>query len=645
MTEDIIKLLKEEEHPEGIQELLGHLNAMLKFSRGKMKGQNARWDRNLKVWRGERCPDEKDIDASENDEPEKMVIPTSYSQTMTFVTFAFMLYTQNQPLFRMGPTGNEDYDLSETCETTLDRDVRKNQFNVKLFQLLLDAARFGLTCVKTSWKKEIQFVNVPQQTEMLEVEGFSFADTEINVEQEFIRYEGNDFVVVSPYRLIPDMRLPLTRWKEGRFVADEQDYHFSWVKEQESLNVFAGTEFIEKFSKKSFEDSNRWMGQWSAVEKDFSKSGSDEDDFMVVNTEMNVRMNLHKYIPSLPNREDLYLICIANDNRIIRIEPANYFHGEFIYDLGQFTPDQHAELNMALADTVDALQDVITWLINGRLMSLKQGLDRHLVVDPLAIDTVGLDQRSPIILLKKTAPRTGIANFIQQIKYTDMSQQNMAEAESLMKIMQMVTGVNENAMGQYAPGRRSASENRAANQGASSRMTLHATLLYDQVLQPMAQKALINQRQNMSFETFVKIVGKTSPTPPYTIEELFEQFAPIDQTSLIGNEDFFVFDAMSSNEKVYLAQSIQELVIALIGNPAVIPLTNYNLTKLIDELQYLRGIRNVGRFKNDPSGQSVIPGMPGQVGAVDPGTGAPVVPGQQVVSDVPAGAPGGVPVS
>jgi hypothetical protein len=62
----------------------------------------------------------------------------------------------------------------------------------------------------------------------------------------------------------------------------------------------------------------------------------------------------------------LYHIWYANDNRVIRVEPA-YWHNEFGFTLAQFTPDMNQTVAMGLADLVYRLQDVITWLINARV--------------------------------------------------------------------------------------------------------------------------------------------------------------------------------------------------------------------------------------------------------------------------------------
>jgi len=605
MTPEIIAMLEQEDQPENIKKLAHDIRAMLKYSRSKIKKKYNQWDKNLKIFKGERLRDEEDLEAAANSEPEKLIVPTSYTQSMTFATFAYMLLKQNETFFPIETNDNDLYQLSETNESVLERDLRHNQFSVKLFQMLLDLVRFGFAATKTTWKVKKQTVMVPVvQPEAIQLEGMPFSlPQETNgpteTEEEVIAYEGNEIINISPYRIIPDMRLPLTRWAEGQFVADEYTYHINHFKMLESEGAIVGANMIRKMQQNDFRNSERDEDRFEDMRASFGPNESSESDadFMCISTDGQFRIDPSKYGLG-PKGLSYWHVTMVNDNRIIRLEKMDYAHGEFIYDISQFTPDIHSKLNNALSDTIGPLQELVTWLINARMMSLRQGLDRHLVVDPSVIDTAGLEARSPIVYVRKGAPRVGIDKFIQQLKITDTTQQNMQEADAMMKLMMAVTGINENAMGQYAPGRRSSAENQAANKGASARMILHVSLFCEQHLSPLGRKMLSNLRQGLSFETFQKIFGQTSPTPGIMLEDIFARFAPEDPRALVGNEDFFVFDLTTGSDKQYTAVALQELISSLTANPQILMSSGYDLTKLIDALVQYRGIKNPNRFKS-----------------------------------------------
>jgi hypothetical protein len=604
MEPHIQKMLAMEEQPDNIVRLRDDIRRMLKYSRSQMKRRHEAWDRNAAVFNGKRDPDLQDDESRSNSEPEKMVVPMSYTQVMTGTTFSYMMLCQNKTFFQLDATGNEDYPITEASEQLLERDLRHNQWKPQLFELLTDFYRFGITATKTTWVIETQYVELtPEPEPAINAGPFSLAPPpSIPVLTPMTKYEGNKVVKISPYRLLPDMRLPLTRWREGKFVADETEYHIDTLKTMEKEGLLAGVEFVTKMESKTYSESGRADGRFKQVEATWEKGEKkDDDSFMVILTEGDFLINPSKYDLGSDDYECHYIITMANDGRITSIEKSGYLHGDFIYDIAQFSPDEHSECSLALSDVIDKLQETITWLINARIISLRQGLDRHLIGRPEWIDMDALEGRQPFIGVRPGAPQMEMNKLIGQLKIDDKSGQNMAEAESLTRIIQVVTGVNENAMGQYAPGRRSATENRNANAGAASRMTLHTSLFAEQLVQPQGRKMLTNLRQGISYESFSKIVGETSPTTfgeiPITLDQLFEEFAPSDPVELVGNEDFFIFDMTSSSERAYLAQNLQELVIALSANPAIAQLTQYDITKLIDEILFLRGVRNPARFK------------------------------------------------
>ena len=100
------------------------------------------------------------------------------------------------------------------------------------------------------------------------------------------------------------------------------------------------------------------------------------------------------------------------------------------------------------------LQSVVGWFINSRIQSVSRTIDNWLVADPSGIDLATIENRSRVILLKKAAARLGVERFVKQLTVQDNTTGHINDAQMLMQFLQTVTGVNENAMGQYNSGRR-----------------------------------------------------------------------------------------------------------------------------------------------------------------------------------------------
>jgi len=502
--------------------------------------------------------------------------------------------------------------LFEACEKILERDLRKNNCPALLYQFLLDFARFGLAITLENWQVDTVDVEmkVPGEIVMDPVLGVTSVTGDTTQEEEVVKFEGNKLENVSPYVFLPDTRVPLTKWKEGQFCGHESEYHIEHLKQMERDGILSGTEHIEKMDATVWKE--RGVTRLRGMEAQMSKNDNKENDFMCCMTYMQISLVPKDYELGEETTPRDFVVRVVNDVRVVGVERAGYLHHDKIYNVAQLSPDMHCVLNESLSDVIHSLQDVVTWLINARILAVRNSLENHMVVDPSVVDMSDVEARSPVIKMLKGAPRTGVTNFIQQLRVVDTTTGHFQDADMLMGVMRTVTGVNENAMGQYAPGRRSATENRAANSGAAARMKMQITIAYSSALGPQGLKMLTNARQGMSLETFVKILGRGK-------EELYAQFRPADPRELVGGEDFMMFDATQVSEKAFLAQSLQELLVTMVNNPEVMMATQFDLPEAVKQLQYLRGINNASRFFRT--------GPPPLLGnGVDPATGQPIVP-------------------
>ena len=120
---------------------------------------------------------------------------------------------------------------------------------------------------------------------------------------------------------------------------------------------------------------------------------------------------------------------------------------------------------------------------------------------------------------------------------------------------------------------------------------MEASCIWNQAMVSQGKKMLLNLRQEISIECFQRILGMSED-----IAALYPQFKPDNSYTLIESEDFFVEDSTTATEKGYVAQSLQELVVAVMGNPMVMQVVPLDLKAMIEEIQSLRGVKNLSRF-------------------------------------------------
>lgn len=600
MTPDIIKELEKEEESELATALLKLVKDDVKGSRSKMSRHYDDWDYQDQVYRGELELDKEDRNNQRKGRPTKMTVPNTFAQVMTFSSFLFLMYNQNRTFFELSPTGDEDYGTkNKDCEKILERDLRHNSWNTLLYQHLLDIGRFGPGIIDCSWTRKIAHIEVPGTPVVTNLNGVATTINANSGYQDFVKYEGNQLRAVSPYRFFPDTTLPLTDFTKGAFCAVEEEFTMGRLLELEAAGEVAGVDFIQPLPRNM--DTERGAATRSAVlsgDSDFvrnNKFDSKNKAHNVLVTKVQRWIVPHSFTygddRKLGPQEFpiLYHIWYANDNRVIRAEPAGWWHNEFGYVCAQFTPDMHRTLNLGLADLIYRLQDVISWFVNSHITSVRRVMQNRLIIDPRIIDTSTLDGEKDIYLRKGVS--VPLEKAVGQLRVQDVTSGHMADVDVLGKIMEVVTGVNGNAMGQYNSGRRSAQEARVVTAGAAGRMKLHGHLIWESSLGRLGRLMLSNSRQSLSEPSYKWAIGNG----PLITPERFAMFKGTPEEIVCG-DDFMVFDSTLSSEKGFMAQSLSELFQTVLSVPGAAQAFDIDPKALLDEIQYLRGGGSVSRF-------------------------------------------------
>lgn len=632
----IQKELEKEVPTQFHEKLLAHCKELVKLSRDHMTQFYDKWDQHDDVYRGIKQSDESDKKAENRGEPQKMVVPLTYAQIQTFIAFCFSTFYQRERLFEIEGMGPEDSKPAKVGEALLERDLTYNTMELKMHQFLLDVARFGLAPIKTCWIEEHQMVEETTQ-EAKTFLGFNFGTKEVTQKVWQTKYAGNEIENISPYRFFPDPRVPFSKIQKGEFVASEDSVSYVTLRQMEADGAVAGISFVKTMRQDDFEKSSRRMAHTTllastggATTIGEKKSGSH------VLTEVQVKLVPSDFeVDGKPMGEEtypvIYNVWIVNDCRVVKCEPLGYAHGMFTYDVGECNPDMHNLINEGLAGVIDQLQSVISWLINSHITSVRKNIDNKFVVDPSGIDMADLKERRPVIRLKPEAQnRGGVDRYIKQLAVSDVTKGHIADANELQAVVQIVTGINDNALGQFNTGRRSATEARNVNGATAARLKTLAMLLWKQAIEPMGRKMLSNLRDGLDYETYVKVLGlEADPNN-------FVQFSKVSKKDLVGDYDFAVFDGTLPSERRDQAETLQELVLALFTSPQAIAVLGYDPRKLVDEILELKGIRNPVRFKLDQlrmeemQAQSALLGgtINGQSDGQGGVGGQPTVPGQ-----------------
>lgn len=625
MLPEHAEILSKETLPEDVQKLGQNLKEKLNFSFQAMSQYFDAWDRYSYAYRSQKLQTEKtrkeDADARKNAEPEKMVVPSVYAQVDTFVAFAYNLLRQKDNFFTMAASGVEDFAAAQLAEKILERDLQESQFYGKtLITFLQNVAVYNIGICKHSWVSKRRLVEkIVQQPDGL---GGMIESVE-NVEE--IVWEGNKIINISPYRFRPDPRLPISRYQEGEFCGDEMEYSFYQLQQFEKDGMLAGLKYVKKISGAEF-DRRRFTSSFNSNQA--SAFGLSQENQPQLVSEIQVNLIPKEILfGGKPLGEETYpvkfIFWIVNDDRIVRISRADYPHELFTYHVGLYHYDEEQFLSFGIAELICEMQDIMSWLINSHITSVRNVISDRLLVDPKGVEMDDIIQRKYIIRTKPGFMGMGADRFIRQLPVQDVTQAHINDVAVLQGFTQNATGITENLMGLFASGRRSATEARNVSSNAAARLKKVVIGIWENAFGPMGRCMLDNHRVALSEEQLIKIIGEVNAQLQ---QDGIAQLLVPNADALYGNYDFMPFDGTLPQEGYNQALVFQQfLEIASKVNPQLLQVVD--LPKLVFHWFKLMGVKNVEYFVRREAlglltGPASQPGMAGSYGAVPDAIGA-----------------------
>ena len=632
MSPELATKLAEKEISSSHGKLLEKVKNLVRLSRSSMGDYYDTWDQRDSVYRAEVTGTKKEHKENKKEQAKggvgKIVVPLTYSQIQTFVSMGFSLFFQRDHFYELEGTGEEDHKAAKIGEALLDRDLTYNVWSQKMYQMLLDVARFGIAPIKHTWTKETETVWKREQVPVeqpLNLFGRLFGGEpqteERDVKQQQTRFLGNKILNVSPYRFFPDTRLPLSRFQEGEFCASEDEISRTMLLKGQAEGEYAGIEHINDFKNDEYikRGQSRHRSYRDGARNDATiRTGQAQTERAIIVTEVQIDLvpaewEIDGVALGDSTTPEKWVVCYANDNRIIKIEPLAYTHGNFTYRLAQFSPDQHHLVNETIASMIDQLQAVIDWFINSHITNVRKHIGNRLVVDPAGVEWSDIQQHKPVIRLKPDASKTGVDRWVKQLNVSDVTKNHINDVSSLMRFMQTTTAISDQLMGQPSGGRRSAREMGNTFQAGMARMRMVYKLIYDECLSPFGRDLNSNHRDGLDEETFVTVSGDLDPDwtgfQAYKKDDGLVSIG-VDRTNISARYDFKVFEGTLPSERNQQADTLEQILLSLIKSPQGLPILTqvlgYDPQKLFEEVLTLRGIKHPSRFKLDAIRQQEI---------------------------------------
>ncbi len=270
------------------------------------------------------------------------------------------------------------------------------------------------------------------------------------------------------------------------------------------------------------------------------------------------------------------------------------------------------------------------------MTNVRKVMNNQLIVDPRGVEMLDLKDRNPVIRLKATVPEgMSIDHYIKQLAVTDVTVGHIQDMSVVQSFSEQATGLQDNLMGQYSSGRRSAREASNVNANAAGRVITPIKGLWEAAILPLGRKLLCNHRQGLDEEQLIKIIGlqrfilESQPDPTKPLEApAVQAFLPVDKSTLVGDYDFLVFEGTLPSQRVAMANVLLQTGEILMKNPASVLAIGVDPQPIFWEMLELQGIRNAERFRLTPQRAGELIAL---AGVARNGGGTPA-PGGQVQS-------------
>jgi hypothetical protein len=469
--------------------------------------------------------DKAEVELKSQDErkPVSIVVPYSYAQLETIVTYLMTVFGQD-PFFRYEGVGPEDTIGATLLEILVQSQCNRFKMLTNLHTMFRDSCTYGIGAVAPYWKQIWGKKVVKQPSSIRQALDKLFGTTApITIDDELL-YEGNTLNNIDPYRFMPDPNYGIQDIQKGEFVGwidtmslmdllnlERRDEDYFNVKYLKTLSSRRSTLFSE-------DDSSR--DPYGTTRDRFAMSERYSKPTDMINM-------IVKIIPKdfglpgdngNPNGEypEKWLFTLAADQIVIRAKPLGLNHNMFPVAVCAPDFDGRTITPISRLEIVYGLQESLNFMFNSHITNVRKALNDMLVVDPYLVNMNDLKSPAPgkIIRLRRSAWGRGTNDVVTQLKVTDVTANNIADGEKIMSIMERVSAATHNMMGIMRPGseRRSAAEFEGTQNSAMNRLERIAKMIGLQAMQDIGYMYASQTQQLMSKSTYIKITGQWAKT-------------------------------------------------------------------------------------------------------------------------------------
>lgn len=526
-------------------------------------------------------------------------IPYSYAVALTAHTYWTSVFLSRDPVFQYSGRHGEPMNKVQAVEALMNYQVQVGGMMTPLYIWLLDPTKYGFGVVGLYWDEEevvVSKIEEVQETYLgIPIPGKYRKE---RTTERIPGYQGNRLYNVRPQDFFPDTRVPIGQFQKGEFCARYTEVGWNTIIKRQQAGQYFN---IEELERKRTTASQREMGSEQIILPDAKTtyqvgpprlSGNGKKDKSYVSLyEIYVELVPREWELGKTEWPEKWVFTIAEDEVIISAQPMGMYHNQFPFAVQEYEPDGYSLFSRSLLETVEPLNNTLTWLINTHLQSVRKAINDQVVVDPSRIVMKDLSDPAEgrVIRLKPEFYGTDVRQAVHQLQIVDITQNHLRDANVMTDLIQRVTGVTDNIMGMTNDGgRKTATEIRTSSTFGINRLKTTAEYMSAMGWSPLSQMMLQSTQQNYDLERQYRIAGDL-------IGGSGGAFMDVSGESIQGFFDFVPIDGTMPVDRFAQANLWRQFVADLGNNESLAGA--YDMRAIIRHMMQLSGAKNIKQFE------------------------------------------------
>jgi hypothetical protein len=252
-----------------------------------------------------------------------------------------------------------------------------------------------------------------------------------------------------------------------------------------------------------------------------------------------------KYKLGETKRTVKWMLTLCN-GILIGSEPWTYHHGRYPYPTWEPHPVIQTPYRPSIAYLQSGLAKVADWSYNYRIDSGRRNANGWIFLDIDAVeDMKAFETNNPLkVIPVRRFGNQPMSDIAYQLPFRDTSAGAVADASMAWDMLQKMFAVSEGSQGQFAKGRRTATETNVVRGGTDARTALIADLFITQAVSEISRQSVANNQQFQTESQYVRLFGERYLELVQRLQEKQRMsgsgphLAKVDKATIAGNFDY-----------------------------------------------------------------------------------------------------------